>query len=252
MLLVERWILARLRNRRFYSLGELNLAIRELLVVVNNKPFKTMPGSRQSLFDEIERPALRALPLYPYEYAEFAKAKVHIDYHVQVDYHYYSVPHQLVGETVDIRLTASTVEILLRGRRITSHLRSFLRGRHTTKNEHMPESHRRHSEWPPHRLLNWAGKTGPNTVALFQGVMESRPHPEQGYRSCLGILRLGRRYGAERVEAACKRALSVRALSYRSVESILKHGLDSKPLPETAPMTANRQHENLRGPNYYQ
>ena len=252
VLLVERWILARLRNHHFYSLAELNLEIAGLLDIVNRKPFKKMPGSRRTLFEEIERQALRPLPLQPYEFAAFLKAKVHLDYHVEVDRHYYSVPYQLLGETMDVRLTSSVVELILHGRRISSHLRSFRRGRHTTKPEHMPESHRRHSEWPPHRLLSWAGKTGPNTVALFEGVMESRRHPEQGYRSCLGILRLGTRYGPQRVEAACKRALSARALSYRSVESILKLGLDGKPLPEPAPATAQRHHENLRGPNYYQ
>jgi transposase len=251
VLLVERWILARLRNHRFYSLAELNLEIRRLLEVVNNKPFKKMPGCRRSLFEEIERAALRPLPLQPYEFACFRKAKVHLDYHVEVDRHYYSVPHQLVGETMDIRFTASVVEIFLRGRRVTSHLRSFRRGAHTTKPEHMPEAHRRHSEWPPYRLLSWAEQTGPNTALLFKGVMESRRHPEQGFRSCLGILRLGKRYGAQRVEAACKRALTVRALSYRSVESILKHGLDDKPLPETAPARTQPHHENLRGPDYY-
>ena len=158
-----------------------------------------------------------------------------------------------MGEQVDVRLTVSTVEILLRGRRVASHLRSYQRGRHTTDPAHMPESHRRHSEWPPHRLLHWAEKTGPMTAAFFQGVMESRRHPEQGYRSCLGILRLGKHYGPQRLEAACKRALTVRAFSYRSVESILKNGLDSRPLPESTPSPPDRrQHDNLRGPDYYQ
>ena len=254
VLLVERWILARLRNRRFYSLGELNLEVRKLLAVVNQKPFKKMPGSRQSVFEEVERLALRPLPIRPYEFATFMRGrKVHIDYHVEVDYHYYSVPFQHAGERVDIRLTASIVEIFLRGRRVASHLRSYLRGKHTTDRSHMPESHRRHLEWPPHRLLSWAEKTGPQTAELVKGVMESRPHPEQGYRTCLGILRLGKRYGDRRLEAACTRALTVRALSYRSVESILKNGLDQKPLPETAVKPVDRrQHENLRGPDYYQ
>ncbi len=254
VLLVERWILARVRNRRFYSLGELNLEVRKLLTVVNNKPFKKMPGSRQSVFDELEKPALRPLPARPHEFATFMRGrKVHIDYHVEVDYHYYSVPFQHAGERVDVRLTASVVEIFLRGRRVASHLRSYVHGKHTTDRAHMPESHRRHLEWPPHRLLNWAEKTGPQTAALVKGVLESRPHPEQGYRTCLGIMRLGKHYGDRRLEAACTRALSVRALSYRSLESILKNGLDQKPLPESAPKPADRrQHENLRGPDYYQ
>ena len=253
VLLVERWILARLRHHRFYSLGELNLAISELLTVVNSKPFKKMPGSRRSVFEEIEKPALRPLPTRPYEFATFVRGrKVGIDYHVEVDYHYYSVPYQHTGERVDIRLTASVVEIFLRGKRIASHLRSYARHKHTTDPAHRPESHRRHLEWPPERIVSWAEKTGPQTAALVKGVMESRPHPEQGYRSCLGIIRLGKRYGERRLEAACKRALTVRALSYRSVESILKNGLDEKPLPDYAARPADRRHhENLRGPDYY-
>jgi transposase len=254
VLLVERWVLARLRHRRIYSLGELNLAIQELLEVVNNKPFKKMPGSRRSVFEEIERPAMRPLPGRRYEFATFIRGrKVHIDYHVEVDYHYYSVPYQHTGERVDLRLTASVVEIFLCGKRIASHLRSYQRGRHTTDPAHRPESHRRHLDWPPERLVSWAEKTGPQTAALVKGVMESRPHPEHGYRTCLGIMRLGKRYGERRLEAACQRALTVRALSYRSVESILKNGLDQKPLPEhTARPADRRHHENLRGPDYYQ
>ncbi len=254
VLVVERWILARLRNRRFYSLGELNLEIRELLQGLNQKAFKKMPGSRQSWFEEVDKPALHPLPTRSYEFATFQRGrKVHIDYHIEVDYHYYSVPYQHTGQRVDIRLTASVVEIFLRGRRIASHLRSYLRGRHTTDPGHRPESHRRHLEWPPERIVSWAEQTGPQTAALVKGVMESRPHPEQGYRTCLGIIRLGKRYGTDRMEAACKRALSVRALSYRSLESILKHGLDQKPLPETSPHPVDRRyHENLRGPEYYQ
>ena len=254
VLVVERWILARLRHRRFYSLGELNLELERLVKAANLKPFKKMTGCRQSVFEEVERPALRPLPARPYEFATFLRGrKVHIDYHVEVDYHYYSVPYQHTGERVDVRLTGSVVEIFLRGRRIASHLRSYLRGKHTTDPAHRPESHRRHLEWPPERLVSWAEATGPETAALVKGIMESRPHPEHGYRSCLGIIRLGKRYGEHRLEAACKRALTVRALSYRSLESILKHGLDQKPLPDTSARPADRrQHENLRGPDYYQ
>ena len=253
VLVVERWILARLRNHRFYSLGELNLEIARLVKAANQKPFKKMAGSRQSVFDEVEKPALQPLPGRPYEFATFLRGrKVHIDYHVEVDHHYYSVPYQHTGERVDIRLTASVVEIFLRGRRIASHLRSYVRGKHTTDPAHRPESHRRHLEWPPSRIVSWAEKTGPETAALVKGVMESRPHPEQGHRTCLGIIRLGKRYGERRLEAACRRALTVRALSYRSVESILKNGLDHKPLPEPRTRAVDRrQHENLRGPDYY-
>jgi transposase len=251
VLIAERWVVARLRNRIFFSLGELNAAIRELVDHLNRKPFKKLPGSRLSLFEEIERGALRALPLTPYEFALWPTARVNIDYHLECDRHFYSVPYRYVGELCDVRLTASTVEIFLRGRRIASHLRSYKRGGFTTEPSHMPESHRRHLEWTPSRIVSWARQTGPATGEFAEGILKSRPHPEQGYRSCLGIMRLGRRYGSDRLEAACKRALTVRAFSYRSVESILKNGLDRHPLPDQPRIRPHRQHENLRGPHYY-
>lgn len=249
--IVQRWILARLRKRRFCSLAELNTAIAELLVGLNAKPFRKMEGSRQSRFEELDRPALRPLPLSRYEFALWKTATVSIDYHLEVDHHYYSVPHALVHQKVDVRLAATTVEILHNGRRVASHLRRFVRGGYTTLSEHMPESHRRHAEWTPSRIAAWAAQSGPQTAALVEGVMAARPHPEQGFRSCLGIMRLGRRYGDERLERACARALSIRALSYRSVESILKHGLDRQPLPVPAPAPAVINHANVRGPDYY-
>ena len=248
---VQRWILARLRRRRFFSLAELNTAIKELLRELNARPFKKLPGSRQSRFDELDRPALRPLPQTRYQFALWKSAKVAIDYHLGVDHHCYSVPHQHVGEQCDVRLSDTTVEIFLRGRRIASHLRSSVRGGYSTTAEHMPESHRRHLEWTPSRIVRWAEETGPQTASLVKAVMESRPHPEQGYRSCLGIMRLGRRFGHERLEAACTRALAVQALSYRSVESILKHGLDQQALPEALPLVTARTHEFVRGRDYY-
>jgi len=250
-LIAERWIIARLRHRTFYGLGELNVAIRELVDWLNRRPFKKLPGSRLSLFEELEWPVLRPLPAQRYEFALWKQAKVSIDYHFEVDRHYYSVPYQLVGQVCDVRLSATTVEVFLRGRRVASHVRSFQRGRHTTDPAHMPDAHRRHREWTPGRIISWAEKTGPATAKLAQGILDSRPHPEQGYRSCLGIVRLGERYGAERVEAACQRALAVRAFSYRSVESILKTGLDRQPLPTERPVRVHRRHQNLRGPGYY-
>lgn len=177
---------------------------------------------------------------------------MNIDYHVEVERHYYSVPYALVGEHCDVRCSASTIEIFHRGRRVASHLRSAAHGRHTTEPAHMPESHRRYAEWTPGRIVRWAEQTGPATAALAQGILASRPHPEQGFRSCLGILRLGRRYGAERLEAACARALAVHGFSYRSVESILRTGLDRSPLPGATPDAPARQHENVRGPGYYE
>lgn len=249
---VQRWILARLRARRFFAIAELNAAITELLVWLNARPFKKLEGSRQSVFEELDRPALRPLPATRYEFATWKIATVSkLDYHVEVDHHYYSVPHQHVGERTDVRMSATTVEVFLRGQRIASHLRSSVHGKHTTTSEHMPESHRRHLEWTPGRIVRWAEETGPKTALLVTAVMEARPHPEQGYRSCLGIMRLGKRYGEARLEAAAARALAIRGHSYRSVESILKNGLDRQALPEPAPELIPRDHENLRGPAYY-
>lgn len=252
VLLAERWILARLRNRRFSSLAEANAVIAELVEAINDRPFKKMPGSRRALFEELERPVMRPLPAQRYEFATWRLGvKINIDYHLEADGHYYSVPYQLVGQRVDVRSTASTVEVFHSSRRVASHLRSRTRGRHTTEAAHMPDSHRRHAEWTPSRIIAWAQRTGPATAGLAEAILASRPHPEQGYRSCLGIIRLADRYGTERVEAACRRALAARALSYRSVESILRHGLDTQPLPEARPARVHPRHPNLRGASYY-
>jgi len=250
VLIAERWIIAALRNRTFFDIEELNKAIREKLEEFNARPLQKLKVSRRHLFDAIDRPAMKPLPERRYEYAQWEKHKVNIDYHVEVDHHYYSVPYQLKGEAVDARITASTVEILLKGKRIASHARSSLPGRHTTLSAHMPESHKRYLEWTPSRIIKWAEKTGPSTASLVKEIMERRPHPEQGFRSALGVIRLGRRYGEERLEAACNRALFMKAYSYRSVESILKNNLDGKELPErlSRPSVA---HENIRGGSYY-
>jgi transposase len=251
VLVAERWILARLRDRRFASLAEANAAIAECVAVINDRPFRKMAGSRRSWFEELERPAMRPLPPTRYEFARWRVGlKVNIDYHVESNRHYYSVPYQLVGSRVDVRATASTVEVFCASRRVASHRRDDTPGRHSTDPAHMPESHRRHAEWSPSRIVAWAERTGPATAALAESILASRPHPEQGYRSCLGIIRLGDRYGPERVEAACERALAARALSYRSVESILRHGLDSQPLRAT-PARTHPGHQNLRGASYY-
>jgi transposase len=252
VLVVERWVAAALRNRTFFSIGEANAAIRERVAWLNARPFRKLAGSRASLFAELDRPALRPLPPVPYEYATWKGAKVSIDYHVELDRHYYSVPYGLVGERVDIRASARTIEVFARGRRVASHPRSSAVGRHTTESAHMPESHRRHLEWTPGRLVAWGEQTGPATGALVSAILHSRPHPEQGFRSCLGIFRLGRRHGEARLEAACARALTVGALSYRSVDSILKGGLDRAPLPEPPPVRATRTHANVRGPAAYE
>ena len=251
VLLAERWIIARLRKSKFYSLAEANAAIRSCVEVINARPFKKMAGSRRQLFIELDRPALRPLPPEPYEFATWRKAKVNIDYHVEADRHYYSVPYQLVGKVVDVRSSSSTVEAFFNHKRVASHLRSFVKHRHTTDPAHMPESHRRYARWTPSRIISWAANTGPSTAKLVEEILASRPHPEQGFRSALGIIRLADRYTAPRVEAACGRALHLRSYSYRSVESILSHGLDAQPLPEPRTTRAHPRHHNVRGSTYY-
>ena len=248
---VERWILAALRNRTFFSLAELNAAIAKLLDRLNTRPFRKLPGSRRSQFEQLDQPALRRLPASPYVFAEWKSVRVHIDYHVAVDGHYYSVPHALVRRQLDVRLTAHTVECFHRGQRVASHVRSSRKGRHTTAAEHMPEKHRQMGDWTPERFIRWAEKIGPTTAALITAVLDSRPHPQQAYRSCLGLLRLAKCHGDARLEAAAARALAIGSYSYRSVESILKHRLD-KTAAEPRERADPVEHDNIRGALYYQ
>jgi transposase len=251
VLVVERQILARLRHQTFYSLHDLNAMIAPLREQLNARPFQKLPGSRQQLFDTLERAALKPLPVTPYEYAEWKTARVNIDYHIAVDGHYYSVPYQLVKQQVDVRLTARIVECFAKGQRVSSHRRSGLKGRHTTVPEHMPKAHQRYLEWTPERLVRWAEQTGPATAQVIAHILASRPHPQQGFRSCLGIMRLGKTYSPARLEAACQRALALEAYAYRSIASILKHGLDQRPLPPERISPPLPQHPNIRGPEYY-
>jgi transposase len=247
----ERWIIAVLRHERFTTLGALNERVAQLVERINVRPFKKLEGSRQSLFDELDRPALRALATSRYEFATWRRAKVNIDYHVEVDHHYYSVPYTWAGHVVDVRLTNSVVEVFAKNHRVASHLRSYLKGRHVTESAHMPNSHRRYAQWTPSRIVAWAQKNGPSTAAFIEALMASRPHPEQGFRSALGVLRLAKTYGPERLESACARALTLHSFSYKSVESMLKHGLDQRPL-RAGSARAHPVHANIRGPNYYQ
>jgi transposase len=251
VLVVERWILARLRNRTFFSLGELNAAIALLLIELNHRPFKKLDGSRASWFEKIEKPALRALPESRYEFARWKKARVNIDYHVELGRHYYSVPYRLVQERVRIRYTARTVEIFYQGKRVASHVRDDRPGLHTTCRDHMPRSHREYLGWTPSRIIRWAHTFGESTAGIVERIIESRDHPAQGYRSCLGILRLGKRYSPERLEAACKRAILIEGWSYKSVRSILQRELDKKPLPERKKPDKPIRHPNIRGSEYY-
>ncbi len=252
VLLVSRWILARLRHHAFFSLTELNAAIRELLVRLNERPFKKLPGCRRTCFEQLDRPAMKPLPPGRYTYAEWKRARVHIDYHVQVLGHYYSAPYQLVRQEVDVRISAHTVELLLRGKRVASHRRSPLKGRHTTLAEHMPQAHRHYAEWTPQRLVRWAEASGPATAEVVATILGSRAHPQQGFRSCLGIMRLGTSYGAARLEAACRRALHLGATTYTSLRSMLEKGLDQQPRPPIAAESGEPiAHGNIRGPEYY-
>jgi transposase len=254
VLQVEHWVLAPLRNRTFFSLSELQEAIAEKLEALNNRPFQKLETTRRLLFETLEKPVLKALPVHPYVYADWKSARVNIDYHIEVDHHYYSVPYQLVREKLDVRFTATSIEVFFKGRRIASHPRSYRKGAHTTLREHMPKSHQRYLEWTPSRLIRWAGQIGPHTQDLVAFILEHRPHPEQGFRSCLGLFRLGKTYSPERLEAACARAVQMKAYSYKNVESILKKGLDRQPLmsPSSQTPLPLLEHANLRGKEYYQ
>jgi len=248
----ERWILAALRNHTFFSVAELNRAIAKELVKLNNRKFKKIDTTRRQLFESIDRPALKALPTTPYEYASWKKAKVNIDYHIEIDRHCYSVPYQLAREHVDVRITASTVEVLFKNRRVASHQRSYRQGGFTSLYEHMPKSHQKHLEWTPSRLIHWAEKNGPKTKQLVTHILDSRTHPEQGFRSCLGIMRLATHYSPQRLEKACGRALSIKAFSYKSVKSILKNGLEQQTLLFDQPdYQCHLNHNNIRGKKYY-
>ncbi len=248
---VERWILARLRNRRFFSLAELNAAIGELLRDLNARAFKKLPGCRREAFERLDRPALRPLPPTRMPIVRFKSARVNIDYHVELDGHYYSVPHRLVRTTVELRITATAVEAFAGQQRVAVHALSAVRGAFSTQPEHMPASHRAHREWTPAKLIAWGSRIGAACAAVVRWQMEHRPHPEQGYRACLGLQRLARRYGAERLEAACARALSLRSPRLRSVEAILKSGMDRQPLPGQPTQSSLPLHENVRGAEYY-
>lgn len=227
-------------------------AIWDKLEELNGRKFQKLDTTRRELFETLDRPALKPLPSTRYVYADWFEPKVNIDYHVEIDKHFYSVPYTLVRQKVNVRVTATTVEVLFKNNRVASHARSYLPNKHTTLKEHMPPSHQRYVEWTPSRILNWAHKTGPATAKLAEKIMAERPHPEQGYRACLGVIRLGKSFGQDRLEAACERALKVGACSFRSVQSILKTGLDRQQLLPETPSRAPTEHENIRGPDYYE
>lgn len=250
---MERQILARLRNRTFLSLHELNQALRPLLNELNQRPFQKIPGSRLSAFQEVEKPALKALPTTRYEYAEWKKVKAGFNYHVEIDKHFYSVPFTLIKKELYARYDTKIVEIFYQSKRVASHIRNYGSYGYTTDSQHMPKAHQRHAEWTPERIAAWARKMGNSTSQLVEAIMASRPHPQQGFRACLGILRLAKSYGEDRLELACKRALHIGSHSYKSVESILKKNLDQYPLPSTIHQEATPEtHEYIRGQNYFE
>ena len=251
VLVVERWILAALRKRKFFSLREVNEAIAELLTRLNARPFRKADGTRRSLFELLDAPAMRTLPAERYQYGDWATARVNIDYHVVCDGHFYSVPYRLVQEQVELRASASTIEIFHKGTRVASHVRSHMPNKATTVDEHRPKSHQRYLQWTPLRLVEWGKTVGPLTAELLERILASKPHPEQGFRSCLGIIRLGDKYGKPRVEAAARRALLHRTYSYKSVESILKLNLDTLTEPGAEPPKPPVDHPNIRGPKYF-
>jgi transposase len=248
----ERWILAALRHQAFFSLGELNAAITELRDKLNNRKLRKLDTTRARLFAELDQPALRPLPSEPFSLSAIKRVRVNIDYHVEVDGHYYSVPYQLVHQELEAFISNSTIELVHKGRRIATHVRSFIRGKPTTLPEHRPKSHQQYLEWTPDRIIQWARTIGPSTAAAVASIMESRAYPEQGYRSCLGVLRLGKIYSNERLEAACTRAVHSRITSYKSIQSILKNGLDRQSISlEPAATAHNVTHINVRGAGYY-
>jgi transposase len=245
-----RFIIAKLRNRRFFSLAELNEAIRGCVTALNERTSRHLGASRTHLFEQIERAALKKLPAEPYVFAEWKQCRAGLDYHVEIERHYYSVPHVLLREKLWARITARTVEVFHRGSRVAAHLRSSSNRGHTTTPEHMPSSHRRYADWTPERITRQAGEIGPSTSALVEIILRERTHPEQGFRACVGIIGLARSHGRERLEAACGRALEISARSYTSVKSILNNNLDrQQPAPATdGPAIA---HTNIRGPGYF-
>jgi transposase len=251
VLIVKRWILAALRHRTFYSLSELNTAIAELLERLNSRALRKVKKSRRELFDLFDRPQAQPLPEKSYEYAEWRVARVNIDYHIEVERHYYSVSFRLLREKLDVRLTASTVEAFLKGERVAAHIRSFIPYGHTTLKEHMPPAHQKYLEWTPSRIVSWAKKIGPHTAELVHTIIQSRTYPEQAYRSCLGILRLENHYSKERLEKASGRALKFGSHSFQSLRKILSAGLDRLEEKTHGSEAAVADHENIRGSHYY-
>lgn len=256
VLVVERWIIARLRKHTFFSLGELNEAISQLLVELNNRPFKKLPGCRRSLFEQIEQAKLIPLPSHSYEYQHVRQARVHVDYHIEYDKHYYSVPHMLVGSEVEVRASNRIVNVFAGGKRVASHTRSNLQAKHTTLTEHMPEAHRHYASWTPERFEKWSADIGTATHHIVHQMLSAKRHPQQNFRSVLALLSLSKKYGRDRLENACARAVLIGSPTRTSVQSILNKGLDKLPdlLMNDSIKDSDQHltdHENIRGSKSY-
>ena len=248
--IVQRFILAGLRKRTFFCLAEANVAIRERLLLLNNRPFRKLPGTRRSRFEALDRPAMLPLPETNYQYSQFKKVRLHIDYHFELEGHFYSAPHRLVREQLDIRHTEATLECLYKGNRVASHPKSAVKGGYTTTPEHMPKAHREYAEWTPERMISWATGTGKATAQVVESILSRKAYPEHGFRSCMGIISLGKRFSKERLEAACERSLYIKGVNYRSIKSILESNLDQKPLPKQQELLPV-DHETISGTDYY-
>lgn len=248
---VERWIMARLRHQQFANVQEVNAAILPLLTWLNERPFQKLPGSRASTFAQIDAPALLPLPTQRYELAHFKTVAVNIDYHINLEKHYYSVPHALVGQVLEARITSTTIELLYRGQRVASHARNSRAGESTTVAEHMPAAHRAHMEWTPQRLIDWGSTIGLATAEFITRLMQEQRHPEHGYRACLGLLALAKEYSGPRLEKSCALALQLGACQYRHVRSILANKRDQT-TPATSADWVSPDHAHIRGPGYYQ
>jgi transposase len=251
VLVAQRWILACLRKNVFYTIEEINDAIVPLLERLNNRKMRHLKKSRRELYEELDRPALKPLPAMPYEFAEWKTVKVNIDYHIQFDDHFYAVHYTHVHKVLQARASATVIELVLKGERIASHRRSYVKGKYTTPSEYMPESHRAMVKWPPSRLISWGTSIGPSVGLLVEKILSSVKHPEQRYRSALGIIRLGKKYGDDRLEKASLRALELQAHSYRFVADMLKNNMDKLIVTETQMTLAVREETNTRGRGYY-
>lgn len=251
VLIVQRWILAKLRHQTFFTLADLNITIRELLDDLNQRPFKKLPGSRLSQFELLDKPALKPLPSESYQYVEFKLARINIDYHFEFDRHYYSVPHHLAEHQISVQASRDSVAVFFKGQQVARHIRSLRKGGFTSDANHMPQAHQRHQRWTPTSLKQWGAKIGKSTEQVITAMLDKKDHPEQAYRTCLGLLNLSKQYTSPRLEAACLRALHIKAPHLKNIKSILESNMDQLPLPLSTTETTTGDHHNLRGANYY-